>query len=71
MGVVRLGADGSIEVLEPGTPEEAERAREGLLNVACALGRLAAARDFAEAQKGAGSIPSTEEEITPSIDSAM
>ena len=50
MGIVRLGADHSVEVLEPGSPEEAERAWEGLLNAARALGRLAAARDF-EAQR--------------------
>lgn len=47
MGVVRLGADGSVEVLDPGTPEEAERAQEALLNLAGALGRLAAERDWA------------------------
>jgi hypothetical protein len=50
IGIVRLGADGSVEVLEPSTTEEAERAWEGLPNVARALGRLAAARDF-EAQR--------------------
>ena len=60
MGIVRLGADGSVEVLEPGTPEEAERAKEGLLNVARALGRLAAARDFAAVQRGAGGTVSPE-----------
>lgn len=46
MGIVRLGADGSVEVLERSTPEEAASAQEGLLNLARALGRLAAARDF-------------------------
>ena len=50
MGIVRLGADGSVEVLGPSTPEEVARAQEGLRNLARALGRLAAARDFEAAR---------------------
>lgn len=56
MGVVRLGANGSIEVLDPGTPEEAERAQEALLNVARALGRLAAERDWAARRTAGGPL---------------
>lgn len=64
MGTVRLGADGSVEVLEPSTPEEAERAWEGLLNVARALGRLAAARDFeAWRNGGAGDLSMDDDEL--------
>lgn len=53
MGVVRLGPDGSVEVLDPGTPEEAERAQEALLRLARALGRLAAERDWAAQREAA------------------
>ncbi|GAA0755974.1 hypothetical protein GCM10010203_19220 [Actinomadura yumaensis] len=64
MGIVRLGADGSVEVLERSTPEEAARAQEGLLNLARALGRLAAARDF-DAARPRGAAAAEADEIDP------
>lgn len=42
MGVVRLGPNGEVEVIDPGTPEEQARAWGKLLDLARALGRLAA-----------------------------
>jgi len=49
MGVVRLGPNGEIEVIDPGTPEEQAQAWEKLLDLARALGRLAAKQDYERA----------------------
>jgi hypothetical protein len=45
MGVVRLGPS-EVEVIDPGTPEEQARAWEKVLEVARALGRLAAKQNY-------------------------
>ena len=49
MAVVRLGPNGEVEVLDPGTPEEAIEAEAALMRVVEALARVAATRDFENA----------------------
>jgi hypothetical protein len=49
MAVVGLGANGEVEVLDPGTPEEAVEAEAALLRLVEALARADAARDYAQA----------------------
>ncbi len=49
MAVVRLGPNGEVEVLDPGTPEEAEEAEAALMRFVEALARADAARDYAKA----------------------
>lgn len=49
MAVVRLGPNGEVEVLDPGTPEEAEEAQAALMRFVEALARADAARDYAKA----------------------
>ncbi len=51
MGIVRLGSNGEVEVIEPCTEEEAARADAALIAIAEALGRLAAERDYRTAVK--------------------
>lgn len=62
MAVVRLGPNGEVEVIVPPTPEEEARGREKILDVARALGRLAAARDFEE-QREAALCKATEKRV--------
>jgi hypothetical protein len=49
MAVVRLGPHGEVEVLDPGTLEEAEEAEAALIRFVEALARADAARDYAKA----------------------
>lgn len=51
MGIVRLGPNGEVEVIEPCTQEEAARADSAVIAIAEALGRLAAERDYRTAVK--------------------
>ena len=51
MGVVRLGADGEVEIIEPCAEEEAAKAEVAVIAIAEALGRLMARRDYDEAIK--------------------
>ena len=49
MAVVRLGPNGEVEVLDSGTPAEAEEAEAALMRFVEALARADAARDYAKA----------------------
>lgn len=51
MAVVRLGANGEVEVVEPPTPEEMVEAEAGLRRVIRALARLAEEDDWAALTK--------------------
>lgn len=46
MAIARLGPNGEVEIIEPGTPEEAAEAWEKVLEIAGLLGRMAAERDY-------------------------
>jgi|GEM_PF-7107528 len=64
MGIVRLGSNGEVEVLEPGLPEKQTEAHETLIETARALDHAAAARDYAEAMVAA-QTRKAETEIRP------
>lgn len=49
MGVVRLGPDGEVDIIDPSSPEEEAEANEKLLSLARALARVAARREYARA----------------------
>lgn len=49
MAAVRLGPNGEVDVLDPGTPEEAVQAEAALIRFVEALARADAARDYARA----------------------
>jgi hypothetical protein len=51
MSIVKIGANGDIEIIEPCTEEEAARADTTVIAIAEALGRLMACRDYDEAIK--------------------
>lgn len=62
MGVVRLGPNGEVEIIERGTAEERERAEAAVLEIARLLGRQLAREEFARqiaAAKPADGKPST------------
>ena len=46
MGIVRLGPNGEVTVIEPCTPEEEARANEAVLEIARALGRMLAEQEW-------------------------
>lgn len=46
MAIARLGPNGEVEIIEPGTPEEAAEAWEKVLEIAGLLGRMAAKQDY-------------------------
>lgn len=56
MGVVRLGPNGEVEVIEPSTAEERERADAVVLEIAGLLGRQMAREEFE--RQIAAAIPS-------------
>lgn len=62
MGVVRLGPNGEVEIIERGTAEERERADAAVLEVARLLGRQMAREEFERqvaASKSSDGMPST------------
>lgn len=62
MGVVRLGPNGEVEIIERGTAEERERADAAVLEIARLLGRQMAREEFERqiaAGKSANGEPST------------
>lgn len=46
MAVVRLGPNGEVEIIDPGTPEERGEAEAAVLRIASLLGRTMAEEDI-------------------------
>lgn len=59
MAIVRLGPNGEVEVIDPGTPEERVEAEAAVLRIASLLGRIVAKEEIrqhrASLQSGAAS----------------
>lgn len=46
MAVVRLGPNGEVEIIDPGTPEERGEAEAAVLRIASLLGRIMAEEEI-------------------------
>lgn len=46
MAIIRLGPNGEVEVIDPGTPEEQGKSKAAVLKVAGLLGRILAEEEI-------------------------